>query len=202
MTMLSQRRGGSLPAARWNAGPHDNSLHAASYTSVIHAPGGRPAMAAAAMITTPGVMDSAVVSCADVLIEDTAAWTEALGGHRGTPLAFEEVQDILLHVWETAAELLPEVLGDPACRRWAAPPTTELGLSFERSDHTGVTPTLASVIDFSPLGPTSRSPRTEMAVTITAEPAMKSTERQDLLRRALVHMAQAFGHVQAEVGLL
>ncbi|MFH9405291.1 hypothetical protein ACH4JS_36865 [Streptomyces sp. NPDC017638] len=40
-------------------------------------------MTAAAMITLPSVMDSAVVSCADVLVEDAAAWAAALGGHPG-----------------------------------------------------------------------------------------------------------------------
>ncbi|MER6038310.1 RNA-binding domain-containing protein [Streptomyces sp. NPDC001835] len=196
VTMLSTRRGGDLPAARWSAGPHDNSLHAASYTSVIAAPGGWRAVTASAMIALPGVMDSAVVSCVDVLIEDAAAWTAALGGHRGVPLDFEEVQDVLFHAWETAAEVLPAVFGDPAARRWVAPPTTELRLSAEQS------PALPSVVDLlSSLGPSSRGPRHEMAVTITAEPSMRRAERQDLLRRALIHMAQAFGHVHAEVGL-
>ncbi len=41
-----------------------------------------------------------------------------------------------------------------------------------------------------------------MAVTITAHPSLRDTERLDLLRRALVHMAQASGPVQAEVDLL
>ncbi|MER5376238.1 RNA-binding domain-containing protein [Streptomyces sp. NPDC002553] len=202
VTMLSTRRGGELPAARWSAGPHDNSLHAASYTSVVTAPDGRPAVTAAAMIALPGVMDSAVVSCADVLVEDAAAWMAALDGHRAMPLDFEEVQYVLLHAWETAAELLPAVFGDPTVRRWAAPPTTELRLSAERHDDVDVTPTLSSFVDFSPLGPGGRSSRQEMAVTITAEPSMRRAERQDLLRRAMVHIAQAFGHVHAETGLL
>ncbi|WGD45134.1 AlbA family DNA-binding domain-containing protein [Streptomyces cathayae] len=202
VTLLSQRRGGSLPAARWQAGPHDNSLHTASYTSVIAAPDGRPAVTAAAMITLPGVTDSAVVSCADVLAEDAAAWAAALGGHQCVPLGFEEVQDVLFHAWETAAELLPAVFGDPAVRRWAAPPTTELRLSAERYDDSGVTPALASFVDFGRLGPGGRGSRQEMAVTITAEPSMRRAERQDVMRRAVVHMAQAFGYVHAEAGLL
>ncbi|MFI9616720.1 RNA-binding domain-containing protein [Streptomyces sp. NPDC052023] len=202
VTLLSQRRGGSLPAARWQAGPHDNSLHAASYTSVVTAPDGRAAVTAAAMITLPGVMDSAVVSCADVLIGDTAGWAAVLGGHRGIPLDFEEVQDVLFHAWETAADVLPAVFGDPAVRRWAAPPTTELRLSTERYDDIDVTPALSSFVDFSPLGPGGRGSRQEMAVTITAEPSMRRAKRQDVMRRAVVHMAQAFGYVHAEAGLL
>ncbi|MEU6603167.1 hypothetical protein [Streptomyces flaveolus] len=109
------------------------------------------------MITRPGVMGSAVVSCADVLIEDSAAWADALGGHRGAPLGFDELQDVLLHAWQTAAELLPEVFGDPTHRSWAAPPTTELRLCAGRSDDTGATPALGSLIDLSPFGPTGRA---------------------------------------------
>ncbi|MFF0515502.1 hypothetical protein [Streptomyces sp. NPDC004250] len=41
-----------------------------------------------------------------------------------------------------------------------------------------------------------------MAVTITAEPFMRSAERQDVMRRAVIYIAQAFGWVQAEAGLL
>jgi hypothetical protein len=169
---------------------------------MVTAPDGRPAVTAAAMIALPGVMDSAVVSCADVLIEDTAAWAAALGGHQGVPLGFEEVQDVLFHAWETAAEVLPAVFGDPAVRRWAAPPTTELRLSAERYDVIEVPPALSSVVDFGPLGPGGRGSRQEMAVTITADPSMRRAERQDLMRRAVVHMAQAFGYIQAEAGLL
>ncbi|MFD8525391.1 hypothetical protein ACFV2D_36140 [Streptomyces capillispiralis] len=41
-----------------------------------------------------------------------------------------------------------------------------------------------------------------MAVTMTAEPSIRRAERQDVMRRAVVHMAQAVGYVQAEAGLL
>jgi hypothetical protein len=202
VTVLSRRRGGDLPAARWSASPDDNSLHAASYRSVVAAPDGRPAVTAAAMIARPGVTDSAVVSCAEVLGEDAAAWTAALGGHRGVRLRFEEVQNVLFHAWETAATLLPAVFGDSSVRHWTAPPTTELRLSVERHDDSGVTPALSSFVDFEPLGPGGRDSLREMAVTITAEPSMPRDERQEVMRRAVAHMAQAFGYVQAETGLL
>ncbi|MCX5317759.1 hypothetical protein [Streptomyces sp. NBC_00154] len=62
-------------------------------------------------------------------------------------------------------------------------------------------PALASFIDLQPLGPTDRGNRAEMAVTITAAPAMERKRRQDLTRRALDHMAQAYGHVHGAAGL-
>ncbi|WP_411093514.1 hypothetical protein [Streptomyces sp. 049-1] len=147
------------------------------------------------------MMDSAVVSCVDVLVEDAAAWAEALGGPGGVPLGFEEVQDVVLfHTWATAAELLPVVFGDSAVRRWAAPPTTELRLSAERYDDVGVAPALSAFVDFARLGPGGHGSRQEMVVTISAEPSMRRAEPQDVMRRAVVHMAQAFGYCMPRRG--
>ncbi|WP_030574737.1 hypothetical protein [Streptomyces aureocirculatus] len=52
------------------------------------------------------------------------------------------------------------------------------------------------------LGPNDNGPRPKLAVTITAAPAMDRAERQRLLREALVHMAHAFGYVDAEPDML
>ncbi|MEU7326843.1 hypothetical protein ABZ682_40755 [Streptomyces griseoviridis] len=139
-----------------------------------------------------------MVACADVLIEDRSAWGDALGSHSDTCLDFHEVQDVLLNAWATAAELLPGAVGDLERMLWAGPPTTELRLSSERPDSTGVVPGLDSAVDLSPLGPAGRHSRQEMAVTITAAPVMGRQERQDLMRRALVHMAQSFGYIHAD----
>ncbi|MER6434318.1 hypothetical protein ABT272_42685 [Streptomyces sp900105245] len=153
------------------------------------------------MITLPGAMDSAVVSCAEVLIEDAEAWAQALDA-LGARLDFEEVHEVLLQAWQTAAELLPDVLGEPSDQRWAAAPTIELRLSCERPDHTAVIPALADFLDLTPLGPSCRAPRSNMTVTITADPGTARTRRQDVLRRALVHIAHAFGHIHAKAGLV
>jgi hypothetical protein len=58
------------------------------------------------------------------------------------------------------------------------------------------------LIDLSGLGPTDRGSPSEMAVTITVSPMLGDTERRKLLRRALVHMLQGFGHVEADEHLL
>ncbi|MFE0852213.1 hypothetical protein [Streptomyces mutabilis] len=91
---------------------------------------------------------------------------------------------MLLAAWETAAELLPEAVGDPAALSWAAPPA------------------LDRLVDLTPLGPNDGGSRSQLAVAIIAAPAMDRAERQRLLREALVHMAYAFGSVDAEVDLL
>lgn len=202
VTVLSRGRGAELPAARWQRGPSGNSARALCYTSTISAPDGTVALKAAAMLALPTAMESTAVACAEVLIEDAAAWAAALGTGRDTLLGFDEVQAVLLSGWETAAELLPDTIGDLSDLRWAAPPTTELRLSCEQPAPSGVLPVLDTLIDVSPLGAGDGGGRTAMAVTITADPAMERNPRQHLLRQALVHMARESGYLDAEVDLL
>ncbi|MFC8946356.1 hypothetical protein [Streptomyces rochei] len=117
-------------------------------------------------------------------------------------MGLDEVQAVLLAAWETAAELLPEAVGDPAALSWAAPPTTELRITCEQPAANGVRPALDTLVDLTPLGPNDGGSRSQLAVAITAAPAMDRAERQRLLREALVHMAHAFGYVDAKVDLL
>jgi hypothetical protein len=198
LTMLSRHRGAELLAARWERGPFRNSSDSASCTCTIAGPDGTPAVKAAVMLTVPPVLESAVVACAEVLIENPQAWATALRPGADTRLSLDEVQAVLLAAWQTAAELLPKVVGDPATLSWAAPPTTELRLTSEQPASNGVLPALDTLVDLAPLGPNDGDPRSQLAVTITAAPAMAHTERQHLLREALVHMAHAFGYVDAE----
>jgi hypothetical protein len=154
------------------------------------------------MLALPTTMESTVVACADVLIENPQAWAAALGPGWDTTLGLDEVQAVLLAAWETAAELLPDVVGDPAGLSWAAPPTTELRMTCEQPADNGVLPKLDTLLDLAPLGPNDGGHRSQLAVTVTAAPAMDRAERKCLLREALVHMAHAFGYVDAEVDLL
>ncbi|MFE3163381.1 helix-turn-helix domain-containing protein [Streptomyces sp. NPDC059224] len=202
VTMLSTRRGAELPAARWERGPFGNSARAVGYSCTIAGPDGSPALKASVMLALPTTMESTVVACADVLIENPAAWAAALGPGWDTQLGLDEVQAVLLDTWETAAELLPDVVGDPAALSWAAPPTTELRITCEQPADNGVLPTLDTLVDLTSLGTNDGGTRSRMAVTITSEPAMGRAERQRLLREALVYMAGEFGYVDAELDLL
>ncbi|MEU8545263.1 RNA-binding domain-containing protein [Streptomyces sp. NPDC048717] len=202
VTLLSRRRGAELPAARWERGPFGNSVRSAGYTCTIAGPDGTPAVKASVMVALPTTMESTVVACADVLIESPEAWAAAIGPGWDTQLGLDEVQTVLLAAWETAAELLPEVVGDPAALSWAAPPTTELRITCEQPAGNGVRPVLDTLVDLTPLGPNDGGARSQLAVAITVAPAMDRAERQRLLREALVHMAHAFGYVDAEVDLL
>ncbi|WP_405533778.1 hypothetical protein OG592_42890 (plasmid) [Streptomyces avidinii] len=202
VTILSRRRGAELPAARWERGPFANSGRSAGYTCTIAGPDGTPAVTASVMFALPTTMESTVVACADVLIENPEAWAVALRPGWDTQLGLDEVQAVLLAAWETAAELLPDVVGDPASLKWAAPPTTELRMTCEQPADNGVLPDLDSLVDLASLGTNDGGTRSRMAVTITAAPAMGRAERQSLLREALVHMAREFGYVDTEVDLL
>ncbi|MEU6350139.1 RNA-binding domain-containing protein [Streptomyces sp. NPDC047072] len=202
VTMLSRRRGADLPAARWERGASGNSARSVGYACTITAPDGRPALRGSVMLALPTAMNSTVVACADIVIEDPEAWAQALGPHEAARLGFDEVQHVLLSAWETAAEVLPDVVGgDPSGQRWAGPPTTELRITCEQPGPNGALPILDTYIDLKPLGPRDGGGRPLMAVTITASPAMERTRRKELLRRALVHMATQFGYVDAEVEL-
>ncbi|WP_328965587.1 RNA-binding domain-containing protein [Streptomyces virginiae] len=202
VTMLSRRRGTDLPAARWERGPFGNSARSVGYTCTIPGPDGGPAVKASVMLALPTTMESTVVACADVLIENPAAWAAALGPGGDTQLGLDEVQAVLLSTWETAAEQLPDLVGDPATLAWAGPPTTELRMTCEQPAENGVLPVLDTLVDLAPLGTNDGDTRSRMAVTITTAPAMDRRERQSLLREALVHMARQFGYVDAETDLL
>jgi hypothetical protein len=198
-SMLSTRRGALLSAARWERGPLSNSTTFASYTCTISAPDGSPALKAAVLLALPSTMDSTVTSCAEVMIEDPSAWTRALDSKADTQLSFAEVQAVLLAAWETAADLLPGILGEPSGPAWAAPPTTELRMTSERPGDHGVLPALDTLIDLAPLGDNADGGRQAMAVAITVTPTLAREWRQGLMRQALVHMAQSYGYIDAEV---
>ncbi|WP_331734133.1 RNA-binding domain-containing protein [Streptomyces sp. NBC_00829] len=202
VTMLSRRRGADLPAARWERGPFGNSARSVGYSCTIAGPDGGPALKASVMLALPTTMESTAVACSDVLIENPQAWAAAIGPGWDTRLGLDEIQAVLLSTWETAAELLPDVVGDPAGLSWSAPPTTELRMTCEQPADNGVLPALDSLVDLESLGANDGGTRPRMAVTITAAPAMGQTERQSLLREALVHMARQFGYVDAEMDLL
>ncbi|MGW0971236.1 hypothetical protein [Streptomyces sp. NPDC002516] len=202
VTMLSRRRGAEPRTAVWERTPSGNSARDAGYTCTIPAPGGGPALRAAAVLALPTPANPAVVACAEVLVEDPAAWAGTFGTGPNTRLDFDEVQTVLLDAWETAAELLPGLVGDPARLRWAAPPTTELRMTCERPTDSGALPALGTLVDLAPLGVGYDGGRSCMAVTVTASPAMGRRERRTLMRQALVRMALEFGYVDAGVGLL
>ena len=202
VTLLSRHRGADLPAALWERASYGNSARSLHYTCTIPGPDGSPALTVSVMLVLPTPMRSAAVACADVLIENPTAWAAALGTGQETRLTLHDVQAVLDSAWETASGQLPDTVGDTGGLPWAEPPTTELRLTCEQPAANGVLPTLDTLIELEPLGTADRGPRPQMAVTVTAQPAMERTERTQMLREALVYMAHELGYVDAEVDLL
>ncbi|MFF3139211.1 esterase/lipase family protein [Streptomyces mirabilis] len=197
VTTLSLRRGADLRAANWDPGPNRNAIDSVSYSATVAALDGRPALNGAVMASLPGALQSATVTCAEVAIQDAAAWAAVLPPGTSTKLTLEEMASVLLAAWETAADVLPAAACDVTTMRWAGPPTVELRVSAE-GPHDQPRGNLDTLIDLSELGPTDRNSLPEMAVTITVSPMLADTERRQVLRRALVRMLQGFGYVEAD----
>jgi hypothetical protein len=108
---LSRYRGADLRATEWKRGPNRNALDAFSYSSLIAAPDGQIVLSAEVMMVLPNTMNSGLVTCAEIRIEDLDAWAAALAA-KGTPhpqdlrLSLQEVADFFAVAWQTATEQL------------------------------------------------------------------------------------------------
>ncbi|MEU6231156.1 alpha/beta fold hydrolase [Streptomyces sp. NPDC047042] len=201
VTTLSLRRGADLRAANWDLGPNRNANDSISYSATIASTDGRPALTGAVMAALPGALQSSTVTCAEVTIQEAAAWAAVLPTGASTKLSLKEVASVLLAAWETAAEVLPTAICDATTMRWAGPPTVELRMSAE-GPHDQPRANLDTLIDLGEVGPTDRNSLSEMAVTITVSPMVEDTERRQVLRRALVRMLRRFGYFEADEHLL
>lgn len=205
LTVLSHRRGAALTAGDWTRGPNRNALDAASYSRVVTTADGRPALSLEVMVALPGAMQSAVVTCAELRVDDVEAWADALraGGvltdGEDLLLSWSEIAEFLTAASQMAVTVLPEmVTAESATMRWTSPPTVEIRLSTEDlGNTTGPPPLLTDMIDFTPFGTSDRTALVEMAVTITAPPRLTADARRDLTRQAIEHMAHGFGFLDA-----
>ena len=206
VTALAQRRGADLRTAQWNRGLNRNALDAFSYSSLISGPEGQAAASAEVMVALPNTMDSSVVTCAELRVQDLNAWSEAMTAATGARvrhdlrLTMGEVIEFFTVVWETVTEVLPAVLAeDTSMMHWADPPTVELQFAAEaRVDATPpAQPVLDDFIDMNAFGSSDRGQLQEMAVTIIAPPRLDSSARQGQTRKALAYIAQQFGFLDA-----
>ncbi len=79
VTALSRRRGVELRLDRWDDGPNRNGPHSLSRSADIALADGRTALSCEVMLALPRAMPDAVVTCAELRVEDIDAWTDALG---------------------------------------------------------------------------------------------------------------------------
>jgi hypothetical protein len=203
-TNLSCRRGRDLPAVAWNPGPNGNASDRLSYSSMMTTADGEPVLAAEVMMSLPpAAMSSVVVTCAEVRIDDFAAWAKALGAEPSADLRWsaEDLLEFFVAAWETATELLPRLaVEDPTKRRrWNAVPQVELWIGTDQpSSGSGAQLVLADVLDLVSLGPSGQpGQRTELLVSLPSVPGLDADTRRGRARSALVDMAHRFGFMNA-----
>jgi hypothetical protein len=201
-TLLATGRGARLPALTWQAGQTRRSLNQGSFACRITAPDGRPAFTMEVIVSLPNASTSSVVTIAELRLEDTSAWRDALVAVGASKLSNDqlrlsigEVHAFLTAAWRTVAEVLPAVLAeDPGALPYAWPPVAELRLSAEHPhDQTENHRYLPDLVDLSVFGTTDRNPLAEMSVTITGPLRLTPGDRQNRTREALAYMAQGFG---------
>lgn len=73
VTILSQRRGVDLRAAQWKPGPNRNARDAAGFSTTIETSDHRSALSSEVMVAVPNAMSSAVVTCAELRVDDLVA---------------------------------------------------------------------------------------------------------------------------------
>ncbi len=205
-TILSLRRGGELPASTWVPGANGNASDRLSQASLITAPDGEPALSAEVMMTLPPASrGSAVITCAEVRIENFDAWARALHDPvTDLRWSVDDLVDFFVAAWDTATELLPRLIdagGNGFSRRgqWGGVPQVELSINVEsRHDHQADRQlVLADVLDLESLGPSDRRDQlTELFVSVPSVPGLDADSRRRLLRSVLVEMAHRYGFMQ------
>ncbi|WP_037307007.1 hypothetical protein [Amycolatopsis orientalis] len=210
-TMLSSRRGGNLAPSAWVPGAHGNASDRLSQISSITAPDGEPALSAEVMMTLPlESHGSAVITCAEVRVENFDAWSKALNDPvTDLRWSVDELVEFMGAAWVTAAEMLPQLieavgpeLMTPSF--WGGVPRMELSISAEspHSHEPGRQLLLADVLDLDPLGHSDRRDQlTELFVSVPSAPGLNPDSRRRLIRSVLVAMARSYGfmHVQENV---
>ncbi|CAL9474927.1 hypothetical protein [Streptomyces sp. enrichment culture] len=207
LALLSINRGGSHAfTSSFGKGPNRNDSGAASYLATTTDPREtRPVLSAEALIALPSALEPAVVTCAEVRVDDLCSWKYGRKAvSRGHSLSLGEVMTVLFAAWKTATEVLPWLgVPDARTRRWTSPPEVELSLSTDRAHNDeGSSIALTDVIDFSPFGPTDRRRLTKMSITTTAAPFLSRYERDSLVREAVAEMGMAFGFAQAGINAI
>jgi len=207
VNVLSMRRGAELRPGIWRPGQTGQSRDRTGYLCTVSAPDGRPALSAEVMLALPNALDSSVVTCAELRVEDFAIWSEALDltaapgtGPAWPQLTVDDLFWFFMTAWQTATEILPAVVtSDPTAVPPAGPPQVELRMSAEHPHEAapGRQLLLSDLVDLAAWGSTDRDRLTEMSVTITAPAHLEPDDRQNLTRQAMLYMAEAFGFLSA-----
>ena len=204
MSVLSARRGGSVAPGAWHSSTRERtqSLYKAVYRAEVATNHG-PALAAEVKVTGPSSLQTHPVVFAELQLE-RGLWDEVQGMPRGEPQALNvsELVDIVEAAWQTAAEIAPLAFSsNPERLTLVGAPTVEFHIqpfAHSLSPTSGYTSaSLTDEVDLSGFGTSTHGPVPEMCVALTAPLALTDEERLHSTRKALVHVAHAFGYIDA-----
>jgi hypothetical protein len=159
------------------------------------------------MTVSPASHGSAIITCAEVRVENFGAWSRALNDPvTDLRWSVDELVDFFGAAWITAAELLPHLIdagGHGLMLRsfWAGVPRMELSITAESPHHhePGRQPLLSDVLNLDPLGQSDRRDQlTELFVSVPSAPGLHPDARHHLIRSALVEMAHSYGFMQVQ----
>lgn len=197
---------GRVFAGSWAPGRNGNASDRLSYACEITAPDGQLALSAEVMMTLPPASRGfAVVTCAEVRVENFDAWSRVLDDPAADlRWSVDDLVEFFVAAWDTATELLPQLIdgaedGSPASPRWAGVPRVELSIGTEsrHDQQAGEQLVLANVFDLEPFGPSDRRDQlTELFVAVHSAPGLDADSRRRLVRSVLVEMAHRYGFMQ------
>jgi len=205
-TMLSCWRGREIPAGSWIPGANGNASDRFSRACAIAAPDGELALSAEVMmVLPPASRTSAVITCAELRVENFEAWARALRDPvPDLRWSADDMVEFFVAAWDTATELLPHLIDNAGHDiampgRWAGVPYVELSVGAEsRHDiQAGEQRVLADVLDLERFGPSDRRDQlTELFVSVPSVPGLDADARRSLVRDVLVEMAHRYGFME------
>lgn len=157
------------------------------------------------MTLPPTSRSGAVVTCAEVRVENFDAWFKVLDDPAiDLRWSVDELGEFFVAAWDTATELLPQLIagaedGSPASRRWAGVPYIELSIGAEsrHGQQAADQLVLANVLDLEPFGAGDRRDQLiELFVSVPSAPGLDAESRLRLVRSVLVEMAHRRGFMQ------
>ncbi|MGA5820011.1 RNA-binding domain-containing protein [Kitasatospora sp. NPDC094028] len=190
----------------WDVGRLEGSRNSFSYATALTGTDGQVALSAEVFLGLPNPSDSAVITCAELVVGDRDVWERLVRtGGRPAPgprelLALEDLYYFAAAGWQMASEELPASVSTGASAlRWSNAPQVEIRFSMEHPhDHTGPRQTLTDFVDVTGLGGRRGRELPSMGVTAFAAPGLEQDERRAVVRQALVQMAHHFGFLDAD----
>jgi len=207
MAALAVDRTGVSPELGWRLREDQFALNdswGASYGCVINAADGRPAIRGGLQYLMPNLRMSQVTSLIDVEFDFDGC--QAQPCLPNTPVArrlsLVEIVDFFTKAWMIAFDILPLALGEPATDvDPGGRPRVSLYIINERSPDTGGDRTfhISDLVDLSPFGTTRKKHMSRLDIAVLGRGSLREHEARDVVRKALVRIAENAGFDAADL---